>query len=337
MRFSIIVPVYNVEKYLEKCLTSILKQTYSDFEIIAVNDGSSDNSLEILNSFKKIYSCLKVVSQENKGLGGARNTGILYSSGEYLIFIDSDDYIEPDMLEDVNRKLSTYDLDMLIFDWKRIRENGQVIDFSSNKNFKKEFTLLTKKQLAIMPPSAVIRVCKKELFVNHKIFFPEKLWYEDFATSYKLVPFTNKAAYYKKPFYNYLQRDGSIMHTPSITRMMEIMQAFRTEYEFYKDNDFLNEYYEELEWLAVRHVLYFSAYSLFGTGYYPKEMKLLENFVKKYFPNYKNNFYVKNNIDKMDGLSFVIQSKYRQFYIQRFLKSKLKFKLLKIIKLIHLK
>jgi glycosyltransferase involved in cell wall biosynthesis len=96
---SIVLPIYNVEKYLARCLDSILNQTFTDFEVICVNDGSPDNSLEILEKYKKIDNRIKIISQENKGLSGARNTGIKHSNGEYIAFIDSDDVIHPKYLE----------------------------------------------------------------------------------------------------------------------------------------------------------------------------------------------------------------------------------------------
>ena len=108
MRFSVIIPVYNVEKFIGKCLDSVFKQTYSDYEIVAVNDGSTDSSLKILENYQINNPKLKIISQKNKGLGGARNTGISNAKGEFLIFLDSDDYIATNMLETLDYYLSEY-------------------------------------------------------------------------------------------------------------------------------------------------------------------------------------------------------------------------------------
>ena len=98
-KISIIIPVYNAEQYLEDCLLSISQQTFGDFEILAVNDGSTDRSLEILKKYQEKEPRLKVFSQENKGVSAARNLGVEYAKGEYIIFLDSDDYIENNMIE----------------------------------------------------------------------------------------------------------------------------------------------------------------------------------------------------------------------------------------------
>lgn len=98
MKFSIVIPVYNVEEYIDKCLNSVLNQTYKDFEVIIVNDGSPDNSIQIIDRYVKMDDRFKVYSKENGGLSAARNFGVKKVSGDYLIFLDSDDYIEKDLL-----------------------------------------------------------------------------------------------------------------------------------------------------------------------------------------------------------------------------------------------
>ena len=153
MRFSIIVPVYNVEKYLSICLESILGQDYTDYEIIAVNDGSTDGSLEILNKYKQKTKRLVVLSQRNRGLGGARNTGIRNAQGEYLIFLDSDDYIDKSMLKETERVLSQYNLDILAFDGYRVTEQGEVIDKMTVDSYNDEYTNLTRKQFLLLEPT----------------------------------------------------------------------------------------------------------------------------------------------------------------------------------------
>ena len=140
MKFSIIVPVYNVEKYLPRCLDSVLDQEFDDYEIIAVDDESPDNSIDILNEYQKKTEKLKIIRQKNKGLGGARNTGIKEAAGEYLIFLDSDDYISPKMLSSLNEYLKKEDLDILAFDCERVTESGQTIEKVSVKDYQDQYT-----------------------------------------------------------------------------------------------------------------------------------------------------------------------------------------------------
>ena len=123
MKVSVIVPVYNVEKYLEKCLTSLVNQTLKDVEIIIVNDGSTDNSQEIIEKFKKDNINIKSFFQKNKGQAAARNFGLLHSSAEYVTYVDGDDYIELDMLENLYQKIKESDDDIFVSDI--IKEDGE--------------------------------------------------------------------------------------------------------------------------------------------------------------------------------------------------------------------
>ena len=115
VKISVIIPVYNVEKYLKECLDSVINQTLKDIEIICVNDGSTDNSLNILENYAKKDNRIIVISQKNKGLSGARNTGLKYCSGEYVSFIDSDDYVSKDLFELTYNNAISNNSDLVIF------------------------------------------------------------------------------------------------------------------------------------------------------------------------------------------------------------------------------
>lgn len=122
IKYSFIVPVYNTEKYLKKCLDSLVNQTFDNFEIIIVNDGSIDKSSEIIKKYKEKYSNIKSIEQKNQGLSMARNNGVKKASGDYLIFVDSDDYIETNLLEEVDKVIG--DNDILRFQIALIDENS---------------------------------------------------------------------------------------------------------------------------------------------------------------------------------------------------------------------
>ena len=124
-KFSIIVPVYNVEKYIEKCLESILNQTYDNFEIIVINDGSTDNSKKILDNYKTNKK-IKIINQDNQGLSIARNNGLGAASGDYILFIDSDDYIEEELLSTLNKNINNEDL--IRFQVQTVNENKEIIE-----------------------------------------------------------------------------------------------------------------------------------------------------------------------------------------------------------------
>ena len=138
MKYSIIVPVYNVEQFLETCIESILHQNFIDYEIIAVNDGSTDGSKEILEDYLKKTERLKVIHQRNKGLGGARNTGIQTATGDYLLLLDSDDYLEMNALETLATYLDKYNLDILAFDCNKVDIEGNIIETISVIDYKEK-------------------------------------------------------------------------------------------------------------------------------------------------------------------------------------------------------
>ena len=124
---SVIVPVYNVEKYLEQCIDSLLSQTYQNFEIILVDDGSTDSSGKICDIYKENHKNIKVIHKKNEGLGFARNTGLLYATGEYVTFIDSDDYVDKYLLEDLYNGILETDVDVCIGGFKKVADSGQIL------------------------------------------------------------------------------------------------------------------------------------------------------------------------------------------------------------------
>ena len=122
-KFSIIIPVYNVEKYLKKCLDSVFNQTYKDYEVIVVNDGTKDNSMDIVKDYD-----VKVINQKNQGLSAARNAGVKKATGEYLIFLDSDDYWEKDLLKELSKSLKN-NPDLIRFQINEVYEDGKTISY----------------------------------------------------------------------------------------------------------------------------------------------------------------------------------------------------------------
>ena len=128
IKISIIIPVYNVEDYLSQCLDSVLSQDFDDFEVICVNDGSTDNSLIILEKYAKLDSRIKIISQINGGLGSARNTGLKHANGEYVMFIDSDDYISEGSLKKIYYNAVSNNSDIVIFEFCQFGEDKGTCD-----------------------------------------------------------------------------------------------------------------------------------------------------------------------------------------------------------------
>ena len=126
LKISVVVPVFNSEKYLEKCIDSIINQTYKNIEIILINDGSSDKSEEICNSYLKTYKNIKLINQSNSGVSVARNNGLKSSTGDYVLFVDSDDWLEKDMLEIMVKEIDNFDIDIVRCEY--FVENNPVLE-----------------------------------------------------------------------------------------------------------------------------------------------------------------------------------------------------------------
>lgn len=316
MRFSIIIPVYNVEAFLPKCLDSALCQTYADYEIIAVNDGSTDSSRRVLSKYANKDSKIRIIDQENKGLGGARNTGIRNATGEYLFFLDSDDYIPNTALEEIDRYLCEYNLDILAFDCQMVDTAGNKLQIATVVDIPAEFTVLSKNQFLLLEPTACLKVYRRSLYMQHSINFPEHLWYEDLATVFKLVPHTNKLGYLKKQLYYYVQHEASITHSRKTKRMLEIITAFESTLSYFKQKNLLTEFYAELEWNCVLHVLYYSAFRFLGYTYDYKGMSVAYRYVKTTFPGWRDNKYLEKKGKSRYLMNLVINRRFLRFYFR---------------------
>lgn len=316
MRFSIIIPVYNVEQFLAKCLDSALQQSFDDYEIIAVNDGSTDHSRKILAEYECLHDKLSVIDQQNKGLGGARNTGIQHAAGEFVVFLDSDDYIIADTLRILDDYLQAFELDVLAFDCNMVNVSGDILQIATVADYSDEFTCLSGKQFLRLEPTACLKVYRRTLFCEHKIWFPERLWYEDLATVFKMVPYVNHAGYLKKPLYNYVQHGASITHSKNMKRMMEIVPAFESMWEYYEQQGFLKEFYDELEWNCILHVLYYSAFRFLESGYHRKAMKKMMEYCDMRFPGWEKNPYLEKEKKRRYLMELVVQRQFLKFYLQ---------------------
>lgn len=228
---SIIVPVYNVEKYLSKCLDSLLAQdiSISDYEIIVINDGSTDKSLSIAESYRESFSNIRVISQINKGLGGARNTGIKASKGKYLFFVDSDDLIKKNSLKLLLEFMEFKKLDALRFNHEAINEEGEIIPKNKNATYN---TIFSDK---IVDGETFLSeylgwACYVWAFLfdasfikSNALFFEENLYLEDVEWLIRLMPQAKKVCSIDLEIYYYLLRIGSITQSVQIEKRKKLL------------------------------------------------------------------------------------------------------------------
>ena len=232
IKVSIIVQFYNVENYIEKCLQSLVNQTLEDVEILLVNDGSQDNSETIAKQFVEKYpNKIIYLEKENGGLSDARNYAIPYAKGEYIAFLDSDDYVETNMYEEMYNKAKKEDLDYVECDF--LWEYPDRILESKGKQCsnKKEMFIHTR-------VVAWNKLIKREIVQDNHLEFPKGYRYEDVEFFYKLLPFIHHYGIVQKPFIHYVQRENSISNVQN-TRTKEIIDVLEHVINYYKTNNFI--------------------------------------------------------------------------------------------------
>ena len=225
-KFSIIVPVYNVEKYVKKCLDSIFAQTFKDFEVIVVNDGTKDNSMDIVKKYD-----VTIINQKNQGLSEARNNGVKRAKGEYLIFIDSDDYIEKDLLKEINKSLDN-NPDIVRYQVKDIIDNKEInyneIEFS-NKNGEEAFQIIT--GYHYFEPAWLYAI-KRKYYLNNKFTFKKGAYHEDFGLIPLIIIKSNIVNSINYCGYCYVQRQGSIMTSSSYEKTIKKVDDALDHFQF---------------------------------------------------------------------------------------------------------
>lgn len=296
---SVIVPVYNVEKYLKKCLLSIKAQTFESYEVILVEDGSTDNSKNIVQEFVSCNSeKFKLFLQENKGLSGARNTGMQYASGKYICFIDSDDTVEPDFLAKLYQKTIDTDADMVFCAFRSVDEQGNCIQniYESVVEPNEITNIKSKKELFLIQNAAWNKLYKRQIIEENNLSFTEGVWYEDIRFTKKYLLFAEKCVYCDDILYNYLQRSGSIMSSMKSERNIEILDALKEVEDFYAEYNLWEDFKDEIEILAIEHI-YISALVRLIRAKERKQMLVIRGKFLELYPDYKDNKYLKT-LDK---------------------------------------
>lgn len=292
MRFSVIVPVYNVADYLPKCMESLLAQKCTDWELILVDDGSTDGKCPALCDE---YGAAKpelihVIHQENGGLGAARNTGIEAASGEYLLFVDSDDTIAPDTLSRLSEEIDRTGADMYTFSFRYVQESGEEGPAEPrNESLNGVVTSLKEHpELLIAPPMVCTRLCRAELFTKTGIRFPGRVWYEDLCTTPSLLLAAKTIVQLQDSFYGYLIRQGSIMRSSNLKRNLEILNALDMAHAPFASVEDSACYAPWLSLLAVDSVLAAARRVLMEE---PKAEYLPDflDYVKRQYPDYRSN------------------------------------------------
>jgi glycosyltransferase involved in cell wall biosynthesis len=298
-KVSIILPVYNVEKYLSACLDSLLAQTLEEIEIVAVNDGSTDRSLQILQAYQSLNpEKLFIFSTENHGVSRARNYGFAHSHGEYVWFVDSDDFVEPDACRLLYEKATADGNDLVLFRYYNVdSETGirkEYIASCHNQNFRvadKPY------ELPAISPYPWIKFIHRDLF--NGLCFPEGIRFEDLPVAYLLAVKARSIGYVDQCFYNYRKNVGFLSRlTPSTLHIRNAIIFMKEEME---KLGLFEQYQTELDFIAVRHFFYRFWKLLTNYETDQKELKLqlineLFDYMESNIPDWENNHYVRYSL-----------------------------------------
>lgn len=287
MKISVIVPIYNSFEYLDKCISSIINQSigFKNIELILVNDGSTDNSEKIIKKYTKKYKNIIYIDQANGGQANARNNGLKIASGEYVSFVDSDDWLNVDMykiLLENNR-----DFDIITCDYSAVKNN--TYEYTSFRNCFDE-----QKNFIIMNMGPCNMIIKRSFLIKTNFSFPEGIIYEDLACIPVLGVKTNKIKYVEKALYYYNIHDNSTMKMCKYSDKIEdIFKSINILYDKWAIYDEKKEFYSEIEYIFIRRFLMSASLRFIEWGDPNNCIEKISNEVKKKFPLWMHNEYYK--------------------------------------------
>lgn len=303
IRVSIIMPVYNVEKYLRQCLDSLFSQTLEEIEIIAVNDGSTDNCLQILEEYQRRKPhIMKVYTTKNCGVSHARNYGMTKAIGQYVLFVDSDDFIEKDMCEKLYNKAVADNNDIVICTRYNVYEDIHTgvlkRDHIKLEHINSSFNLYENKyELAHILPFPWDKLFKRELLEDME--FPLNMRFEDLVFVYQVVVKAKNIGVVDEPLYNYRKTtQGGFLNTFS-KQTLDIIKAFELVFNYMVKYGYMDHYHDELEFICARHFL-FRYITLFknenrGKGKLDIKLEIInktQDFLDSRLPNWRSNHYL---------------------------------------------
>ena len=318
-KISIVVPVYKVEKYIERCLKSILNQTFKEFELILVDDGSPDNCGKICDKYAEKDSRIKVIHKHNEGLSSVRNAGIEASIAKYIAFVDSDDYIDKNMYEILYNNIIKYDSDISICNFKYIYNNDAKIKENNNKEYEDLLVLNNIEGLGSLYENNSLqfvvawnKLYKKDLFSNLR--YKHGKIHEDEFIIHKLLYRSNRIVYTSLELYYYLQRQGSIIQSKFSLKNLDIVYAFKERMEFFRSKKLKYlEYKAQQAYISEFFKNYYKVKD--ELPQYDKQLKLLKrDYNRNLIYLLKNPYY--NMKEKFMLIVFSIKPEIYELYVK---------------------
>ena len=335
MKVSIVIPVYNVEKYIDECMNSAINQTLKEIEIIAINDGSTDSSLEKLKYYEQKYDFVKIINQENKGVSRARNLGLEAAKGEFIYFLDSDDYIELDSIEYCYNIAKKNSLDILTFDAKSFEDSEYkgkklIEDYDRSRKLKsivmkgEDFYNYAKKYRGYTTP-IWLNLYRRSFLIDNKLYFYEGIIHEDELHTFKSILLASAVMYIPKQFFNRRVRSNSIMTSKITYKNAHSMYIVSEEaYKFYNKN--INKFDEKTKINIIENIRFFYKSTLMYCDNMDENLNLKDNFRNKIICCLNKN---EELLDKKINLQIYNKKLY---YIIEDIKLKIKTNIKKLIK-----
>lgn len=286
MKVSVIIPVYNGEKYLEKCLDSVINQSYKDLEIIVINDGSVDNTLNILKEYQKKDKRIIIIDKKNEGQAIARNIGLSKATGKYVTFIDSDDFVDLNMINDFVINSLKYDADVVVCNLRGIKDNGdECLICGLNK-----ITHDNKINFILSDPGPCAKLFKFNLLKKINFEFLGGHIYEDLATIPYIGVCTGRIRHIDKYYYNYLIHDNSTMKQVVFNnKLNDIFNSLDNLSKLFN-----NQYSDELEYIYIKHLLHDASLRFlnFKEKDAKKSLNKIVKIMKTKYPKWRKNKYL---------------------------------------------
>ena len=308
MKISVIVPVYNSGQYLKKCLDSLVNQTFKDYEIIVINDGSTDISQYIIDEYEIKYPFIKAFNKENGGMSSARNLGLDKASGDYIAFVDSDDFVETFFLEKMYNKAIETNSDVVICNYFALNEEKK-----NTINCHMKFSSDEKKEYLLSPPMVWNKLIKSNMF--NYIRYKEGIFYEDLDICVKLLSFINKVSFVDEPLYNYyLQHSGSVMTQKTFNvHLLDIFTVLEDAKKLLED-----KYFREIEYIYITHLLRTATLRFLDYPNTKEYLIKINTIMEKEFPNWRENEYYNKCSNKVKLICFL--AIYRMYWILKIVK-----------------
>lgn len=302
---SVVVAAYNVERYIEKCIKSLMGQTYRNLEILLIDDGATDKSREICDQYAKIDSRIRVIHKDNGGLSDVRNMGLAQAAGVYLMYVDGDDYVSENYVETAVSCAEKNHADVVIFDFEEIEEDTGRRDRWSMKLPRD--TVLNARQMSkvlTVTPSSWNKLYRLEFFHNTGLTYPLGRNYEDLTMNPRLLANAARIVYLQsEPLYYYILRDGSIMRSRNFEKSyLQRKAAIEDVLSYFREQGIYETFQKELEYLAFEHAFFVPIKEILISDPKSPYLRQFREYVPGIFPNFLKNPYMKECLSTKDRI-----------------------------------